>query len=57
MNVHFKGGKGSGFVDNEGNLFLTRCPRCERENYAAAVASGICAWCQWEEGDPVEVEK
>lgn len=26
-------------------LFVQRCPRCFRENWAPAVASGSCAWC------------
>jgi len=24
---------------------MTRCPKCKKENYAAAVSSGVCAWC------------
>lgn len=26
-------------------LFVQRCPHCERENWGPAVASGQCAWC------------
>jgi len=31
----------------DGGLFLTRCPECGLENYAMAVASGVCSWCGW----------
>jgi hypothetical protein len=51
--------------ESEGQLFLVRCVACSdepddpkvpkrgRENYAPMVASGVCAWCGWqeEEGD------
>lgn len=26
-------------------ILLIRCPKCGRENYALAVAKGICVWC------------
>jgi ribosomal protein L37E len=26
-------------------IFMQRCPKCGRENWAPAVANGICAWC------------
>lgn len=26
-------------------IFLVRCPKCKRENWALSVSSGICAWC------------
>jgi ribosomal protein L37E len=29
----------------DGRLFMLRCPKCEQENYALAVAHGECAWC------------
>lgn len=28
-----------------GNYYLERCPKCDMENYALNVASGICTWC------------
>lgn len=31
-------------------LFLLRCMNCDetgRENWACAIASGVCAWCGW----------
>lgn len=38
--------KGFGFTDeNKTYIALTRCPLCERENYAMNVMSGICTWC------------
>lgn len=39
-------GKYIGF-EAGGKLYLTRCPKCDRENYAMAVSSGQCAWCGW----------
>ena len=37
------------FRDDKGNPFVVRCPKCRRENWAMAVASGQCAWCGWQE--------
>jgi len=38
--------KGSGFIGHDdGNIGLTNCPMCGKENYAMAVISGQCAWC------------
>ena len=47
-NLVYFNGMVIGFRSN-GKLYLTRCPQCERENYAPSVASGQCAWCGWEE--------
>ncbi len=33
------------FTAENGKVYLVRCPKCERENYAPAVASGVCVWC------------
>lgn len=48
--------KGFGFKDEQGHIYLQRCFKCGRENWAPRVASGICAWCgfdsnssNWEE--------
>lgn len=30
---------------SDGKLYVQRCPECEKENWAPAVASGQCAWC------------
>ena len=35
------------FHSNE-QTFLVKCPECERENWALAVATGICAWCRYD---------
>jgi hypothetical protein len=41
-------GKGRGYIGlKSGSLGLTRCPACERENWALAVATGQCCWCGW----------
>ena len=29
----------------DGDVYLIRCTKCGRENYAVNVASGICTWC------------
>jgi ribosomal protein L37E len=26
-------------------IYMERCPKCGRENYAMCVSSGNCAWC------------
>jgi hypothetical protein len=43
--------KAPNFRDKKGKFFLVRCFVCGgdkgKENYAMAVASGICAWCGW----------
>ena len=36
------------FKNKDGRLFMVRCPRCEEENYAPAVPSGICVNCGYE---------
>ena len=51
------GGITIGFVEPDGKLFLTRCGRCELENWTMSVARGACAWCGWTvkvEADPCE---
>lgn len=37
------------FVGDDDKLYLVNCAYCKRENYALMVASGICAWCGWED--------
>ena len=37
------------FRGKDGEPFLVRCPKCGRENYSAAVASGQCCFCGWKE--------
>lgn len=29
----------------DGRMYVARCPKCGSENYALAVASGVCVWC------------
>lgn len=29
----------------DGTILVLRCPKCKRENYALAVADGVCCWC------------
>ena len=36
---------GFGYRTTEGTICMIRCPQCERENYAIAVATGTCAFC------------
>lgn len=42
------------FRDENGKPFLIRCPKCRMENYAPAVATGKCAWCDWDANEPKE---
>jgi ribosomal protein L37E len=28
-------------------IYMTKCPKCGKENYAMAVASGQCSWCSY----------
>jgi ribosomal protein L37E len=44
------------FRDENGKLYLVRCPRCGMENYAPAVISGQCVWCGWKDGDDICTE-
>jgi ribosomal protein L37E len=41
--------KKHGFYSSDGKPYLIRCPMCEHENHAMAVADGMCAWCGYEE--------
>lgn len=43
---------GCNFVSANGKLYLVRCPRCDRENWAMYVSSGQCAWCGWKAEAP-----
>jgi len=33
------------FIKEDGTTAMTWCHKCKRENYAACVMSGQCAWC------------
>jgi len=38
--------KNNGYSFKAGkNIYMVRCHKCARENYAPAVATGICAFC------------
>lgn len=37
--------KGVEYYPETDTILLIRCPKCGRENYALAVAKGICGWC------------
>ena len=42
-------GKGFGYKDTAtGKICQIRCFKCGKENYAAAVATGSCAWCGYD---------
>jgi hypothetical protein len=28
-------------------IYMTRCPKCNTENYAFCVADGVCCWCNY----------
>lgn len=44
------------FIHN-GKVYLVRCPNCDKENYAMAVSSGVCAWCGFDANKLGEMEK
>lgn len=29
----------------DGTWAMTRCPKCDKENYCLNVLSGVCTWC------------
>ena len=37
--------KGVEYYPKDDMVLLIRCPKCGKENYALAVASGRCCWC------------
>jgi len=40
--------KGCFWSEENQKLYMVRCPKCGKENYAPAVASGTCAWCGYD---------
>lgn len=30
---------------DSGKIGLIKCPKCNRENYAPNVSTGVCSWC------------
>jgi hypothetical protein len=42
------GAEGWGFVGHKSKeVALSKCPKCATSNYAMAVLSGCCAWCDF----------
>ncbi len=37
--------QGNIFYGEDGKPFLVICPKCGKENWAMAVALGVCTWC------------
>lgn len=37
------------FIGDDGKFYMVRCPKCKKENWTPAVASGQCAWCGYKE--------
>ena len=42
------------FVSN-GKVYLVRCPKCNAENYALNVSTGICTWCGFDGNNPAQL--
>jgi len=38
----------------DGKVYLVRCPECGLENWAMAVASGVCCWCGYDANEEKE---
>lgn len=38
-------------------VYLVRCPKCHKENYAMAVSSGECCWCGYNANNDKEYIK
>lgn len=44
-------------AQNDGRILLIRCPKCKRENYALAVADGICSFCGYDAHKDAELKE
>lgn len=44
-------------VEDDGDILLIRCPKCYHENYAFAVADGVCCWCGYDAHEDKELKK
>lgn len=47
----------SNFIGKDGRLYMVYCPKCKRENWIPAVASGQCAWCGYTKTQKESEEK
>jgi ribosomal protein L37E len=47
-------GRGFGYRDDSGRVWMIRCFSCGRENWAPAVASCQCAWCGYKYDQKVQ---
>lgn len=52
MEKDIRKGKGYGFSGSDGRIYLVRCFKCGKENWAPAVATGKCAWCAFDANVP-----
>lgn len=41
----------------DGTLAMSRCPVCEKENYAFNVLSGVCTWCGYDANGRIEARR
>lgn len=46
--MDLKRGKGYGYKSTSGKICMIRCFECGTENYAMAVARGLCAFCGYD---------
>lgn len=53
-NSRFNESKGFWSKDNK-KWYLVYCLKCDRENYASAVSSSKCAWCEYDPTNDGEV--
>ena len=40
---------------SEGKIYLVKCEKCNKENYAFNVASGVCTWCGYNANEDKEL--
>lgn len=48
MSSDWREGKGCGYINAHGKRAMIRCVKCGKENYAAAVTSGVCYACGYD---------
>lgn len=44
-------------VQDDGKILLMRCPKCDTENYAPNVISGVCTWCGYNAHKDMELKE